>query len=77
MDKNDIHNVKLTSTSLFLQIKFTDLLSMYIMMCINFPMTVSMLQNNERCFLVIFTITVVEFMSISAEFYKIQLKCVK
>jgi hypothetical protein len=39
----------------------TDLFSLYIMMCINFPITVRVLQNNERGFPLIFTITVIEF----------------
>jgi hypothetical protein len=56
-------NLKLTNTSLFSHINCTDLFSMYIMMCIFFPMTVRVLQNNERGFPLIFTITVVEFMS--------------
>jgi hypothetical protein len=52
--------VKLTSTSLFLHISYTDLFSLHIMICIIFPITVCLLQNNERGFPLIFTITVVE-----------------
>jgi hypothetical protein len=59
-DKNYIHDVKLTSTSLFSLINSTYLSSLYIMMCINFPITMCLLQNNERGFPLIFTITVVE-----------------
>jgi hypothetical protein len=36
------------------------------MMCIIFPITVRLLQNNERCFPLIFTITVVELVIMSA-----------
>jgi hypothetical protein len=54
-------DVKLTSTSLFSHINSTYLFSLYIMMCINFPITVRLLQNNERGFPLIFTITVVEW----------------
>jgi hypothetical protein len=38
----------------------TYLFSLYVMMCINFPITVRLLQNNERGFPLIFTITVAE-----------------
>jgi hypothetical protein len=44
----------------------TDLFSLYIMMCINFPIIVRVLQNNESGTPLIFTITVVEY-SISNE----------
>jgi hypothetical protein len=55
----DIHDVKLTSTSLFSHINSTDSFPMCVI-CFNFPITVSVLQNNDRGFPFIFTITVVE-----------------
>jgi hypothetical protein len=42
--------------------QLTNLCSSYIMMCIIFPITVCLLQNNERGFPLIFTITVVELL---------------
>jgi hypothetical protein len=59
-DKNWIHDVKLTSASLFSHINSRDLFSLHVMMYTNFPITVRVLQNNERGFPLIFTITVVE-----------------
>jgi hypothetical protein len=54
--------VKLTSTFLFSHINSTYLFSLYIMMmCIIFPTTVRLLQNNECGFPLIFTLTVVEW----------------
>jgi hypothetical protein len=64
-DKNLIHDVKLTNTSLFSHINSTDLFSMYILMCIILPIAVRVLQYNERGFPLIFKITVVE-LSITA-----------
>jgi hypothetical protein len=51
--------VKLTSTPLLSHINSSDLLWM---MSINFPLTLRALQNNERGFPLIFTITVVELL---------------
>jgi hypothetical protein len=59
--KTRSHNLKLTSTLLFSHTNYSPgLLSMYIMMCINFRITLHVLQNNECGFPLIFTITVVE-----------------